>query len=190
VTVYTISDIPRFIADRHFSYRTIAIDETIKSKRKQQQEKDCAMSCDSDESIVIWDGKSKGSYANILRAIEQQKECSVFLSNENRFLDKKEIFPAELECTYRKNTGYSAKEVLDCFPELGFKSSMSFYSFLQKKKLIKKIGKVYSPEENYTDLFLIDRYRGKPRGVRFTPNGISYIQEIVENNSMVQSELF
>ena len=38
------------------------------------------MTNDSEYSLVIWDGKSKGSYSNILRSLEQNKPVKVYMS--------------------------------------------------------------------------------------------------------------
>ena len=51
-----------------------------------QTYKDEAMSNDSDFSFVIWDGKSKGSFANILRAIDSNKFAKVYYINNYSIL--------------------------------------------------------------------------------------------------------
>ena len=60
----------------------------LKNEREKQTYKDEAMSTDSDFSFVIWDGKSKGSFANILRAINSNKFAKVYYIFEERFQNK------------------------------------------------------------------------------------------------------
>lgn len=91
VTVYTISHPPRNLASEKFGVRKIDAPDSLKNKRKRQALKDRAMTEESDFSLVVWDGKSKGSYANIARALEQGKKVKVYMVPEERFLE-----PAEL----------------------------------------------------------------------------------------------
>jgi hypothetical protein len=89
VTVYSIYRTPRNIVDG-FKSKMINPPYGV-SERTRQTEKDRAMSFHSDNSLVIWNGSSIGSKNNILRATTQNKEVEVFLSPEDRFLDKNEI---------------------------------------------------------------------------------------------------
>lgn len=75
VKVYSIYSHPRNLATKNFATESIFVSQEIKSERDRQAYKDVAMSKDCDYNLVIWDGKSKGSYNNILRAIEQKKTC-------------------------------------------------------------------------------------------------------------------
>lgn len=90
VTVYSISEKPRYKVDS-FSSRCINVPSHLKNGRERQQEKDKAMTQNSDYSFVIWDGKSQGSYENALRAIHQHKKIKVYLESENRFLQPKTL---------------------------------------------------------------------------------------------------
>ena len=69
VTVYSISVFPRYKASEHFRTKYIEVSNSIKKERERQQEKDKAMTTDSKFTFTIWDGKSKGSYDNILRGL-------------------------------------------------------------------------------------------------------------------------
>ena len=73
LTVYSISAMPRYKAWEKFHFKHIFPNENIKKERARQQEKDKAMTLESEFSFVIWDGKSKGSYANLMRALEKNK---------------------------------------------------------------------------------------------------------------------
>ncbi len=117
VTIYTIEELPRFIANSNFHIKKINVSNDIKSKRKRQQEKDEQMTLDSDYSLVVWDGKSKGSYANILRAIEKGKKIKVYLIEINNFLPKEKVTKENIESIFRKNNGFTASEILTSLPK-------------------------------------------------------------------------
>ena len=57
--------------------------ESVRRKREseKQQAKDQAMTKDCDYCLVIWNGRSKGSYANISRAKELKKGLKVVINN-------------------------------------------------------------------------------------------------------------
>ena len=71
VTIYTIFDIPRNLVSNKFLIKKINTNGL--KGRKAQEKKDETMTFESNYSFVIWDGKSKGSFNNILRALEQEK---------------------------------------------------------------------------------------------------------------------
>jgi len=77
VTIYTIELFPRYKADSIFKVKKIDVPDNIKNKRQRQQQKDKQMTIDSDYSLIVWDGKSKGSYSNIIRAIENNKKAKI-----------------------------------------------------------------------------------------------------------------
>ena len=108
VTVYTIFDSPRNLLSNNFSVKKI---KTFLKGRKAQEEKDKAMSFDSDYFFVIWDGKSKGSFNNILRALELNKLLKIFYDKEKRFLDKSEIKLDNIKQFYYKNNGIGLREI-------------------------------------------------------------------------------
>ena len=83
VTVYSIYDIPRNKISDKFRFEKVEVSESVRKKREpeRQREKDKAMTRDCDYCLVIWNGKSKGSYANILRAKELKKGLKVVINN-------------------------------------------------------------------------------------------------------------
>ena len=83
VTVYSIYDIPRNKISDKFKFKKIGMDKSVRRKREseRQQAKDQAMTKDCDYCLVIWNGRSKGSYANILRAKELKKGLKVVINN-------------------------------------------------------------------------------------------------------------
>lgn len=90
VTVYSIYSVPRYkVPD--FKAKHIIVNSELKTVRERQTVKDAAMTADCDYSLVIWDGKSKGSYQNMIRAINSEKQVKVFLQPENRYLKDFEL---------------------------------------------------------------------------------------------------
>lgn len=158
------------------------------------------MTRDSDFSLVIWDGKSLGSYANILRALNDRKKVKVYLTNEQRFLERDKINENEILFSYRDKNGYSASEVVDelakhsgfdyddkNFTDRFFKDTRSLNKFLLKNAVIKKVEvkkkSVYQPTKNHEELFFIDKCRGQIKGVKFKNQFIDWIEKYVKNAS-------
>ena len=46
------------------------------------------MTFESNYSFVIWDGKSKGSFNNILRAFENNKKLKIYYEKERSYNEK------------------------------------------------------------------------------------------------------
>jgi len=139
VIVYTIEFLPRYKADEKFNIIKVNVSKDIKKDRQRQQEKDKQMTLDSNYSLVIWDGKSKGSYANIIRAIDNNQKAKVYLTEINDFLPQDKIKKEEIEYIYRKNNGYTATEVLNYLQneiENIFKRTQDLNKFLLNKLII------------------------------------------------------
>lgn len=193
ITVYSIYSIPRYMVDG-FQYKHIIPTTTSKKERERQAEKDAAMTSDSDFSLIIWDGKSKGSYNNILRAIEKNKKVKVYLDYESCFIEQEKTNKLEIEYIYRKNCGYSASEIVEYLISEGedfFQQTRSLNKFLINNKIIKKEDGVYKPMPGHEHLFFIEKYRGKEKGIKFTDNFIDWVEKkIKEIKPPEQSNLF
>lgn len=187
VTVYSISILPRYRASDKFALKTILISNEIKNGRERQQEKDKAMTNDSQYSFVIWDGKSKGSYANVIRALEQDKKIKLYA--ENRFLEQSEINQENIESIYRRNSGYTAFEVVQQLKDI-FNRTQDLNRYLVQNSIIKKDDNVYQPMSQYEDLFIIDRYRGRVKGIKFRSEFLGWIEGSLRSDRMVQGGLF
>jgi hypothetical protein len=184
VTVYSIYKSPRYKVEG-FCNKYIVAQSDSKKERELQQEKDKAMTLDSEYSFIIWDGKSKGSYHNILRAIDNEKKIKLYLSNENKFLESIKITKNEIEYLYRKNNGYAASEIVEYLKKEGeefFQNTRLFNKFLLDNNVIKKEESVYIPMPDYEYLFFIDKYRGKIKGIRFRNEFINWIEAWIEKN--------
>jgi hypothetical protein len=192
VTIYTIELLPRYKADEKFNVIKVNLSNDIKRDRERQQEKDKQMTLDSDYSLVIWDGKSKGSYSNIIRAINNNKKVKVYLTEINDFLSQNKIKKEEIEYIYRKNNGYTATEVLNYLQnemENTFKRTQELNKFLLNKLIIKKENNIYLPTEQYRNLFIIEKYRGKTKGIKFKNEFIDWIESELKSQ-LKQQTLF
>lgn len=191
VTVYSIFPVPRFLASNAFETKYINVDEEIKKERERQQEKDKVMTIDSDYSLIIWDGFSKGSYANILRALENNKKAKVYLND--RFLSSEKITKQEIEYIYRTNNGYTASEVVEFLKESFcnfFTKTQDLNKYLIQKSILTKDGGVYVPSKAHEELFFIDRYKGKVTGIRFKNEFIDWIELMIKKPNNMQASLF
>ena len=57
-----------------------------------------------------------------------------------------------------------------------FKGSRDFNKCLLEHKIIKKEDDIYKPMPGYEHLFLIDKYRGKEKGIKFTDDFIKWVE--------------
>jgi len=187
VIVYSISSLPRYKASNKFGVKTITASTEIKGGRERQQQKDKAMTNDSQYSFIIWDGKSKGSYANVLRAFEQDKKIKLYA--ENRFLEQHEITKQNIEAIYRENSGYTAFEVVQQLKNI-FSRTQDLNKYLVQNSIIKKDDNVYQPMSQYEDLFIVDRYRGQVKGIKFRSEFLGWIEGSLKSDVMVQRGLF
>jgi hypothetical protein len=178
VTVYSIHSPPRYKV-KTFKHKFILPKIESKRERELQQEKDKAMTFDSDYSLVVWDGKSKGSYSNILRAIKNDKKVKVFYQPENQYLETTKVNSNEIEFVYRKNNGYAAKEVVELLLSEGeefFQNTRMLNKCLLDHDIIKKEDGIYKPSHGYEELFIIEKYRGKTKGIKFKNEFINWIE--------------
>jgi len=192
VIIYSISTFSRYKASDDFRTKYIEVPNSIKRERERQQEKDKTMTMDSEFTFTIWDSKSKGSYANILRGLDSHKKVKIYLSNKNSFLNK--ITKDKIEFIYRENNGYTASEVIQYLKneaEEIFQKTQDLNKYLIQKLVIQKNDKIYMPTNKYENLFIIDKYRGKTKGIKFKNEFISWIEKhIKEDRKPQQASLF
>ncbi|MBD3843290.1 MAG: hypothetical protein IE909_15700 [Campylobacterales bacterium] len=182
VTVYSIYPTPRYMVNG-FNKKYIIPKSDSKRERDLQKEKDEAMTLDSEYSFVIWDGKSKGSFSNVVRALENNKKIKLYLSDIDDYMQQSKITKTEIEFVYRKNNGYSAAEVVEYLKREGenvFQHTRAFNKALIDHKVIKKEDGVYVPMPEYKELFMIDKNRGKVTGIRFKNEFINWVEKWVK----------
>ena len=112
VTIYSIYPNPRNIASKKFQAIKVDIPEGLRSERDKQKVKDKKMSEDCDYFLVIWNGKSRGSFNNIKKALEMNKPVKIYLQPQERFLKRNEITLENLEKIHRETSGYTLTELL------------------------------------------------------------------------------
>jgi len=183
VTVNSISICPRYKASENFKTKYIEVSNSIKKERERQQQKDKAMTMDSEFTFTIWDGESKGSYDNILRGLDNNKKIKIYLSNKNLFLEQNEITKEGIEFIYRENNGYTASEMVEYLKneaECQFQKAQDLNKYLIHESVIQKEDKAYSPTNKYKDLFIIDKYGGKTKGIKFKNEFIPWIENHID----------
>ncbi len=179
VVVYSVLEPPRNYLSNRFRLNVVNVPERVKGAA-MQQEKDKVMTEDSDYSFVVWDGRSKGSYANILRSIRVGKPVDVYLVREKRFIGHRQIREEDITKIFKREVGYSARDLLDYLHPKRFKRVADVYSFLIEKKLLKKVGNVYLPVVEKDERFKVRKWRGRIVGVTFTDRFINWWHKNVE----------
>ena len=173
--------------------KVIDIEIESNREREKQKEKDKAMTNDSEYSLVIWDGKSKGSYANILRSLKQNKSVRVYLDEINDFIEQNKVTAPEIEYIYRKNNGYSAQEVVEYLRESNinhFKNTRELNKYLLEKNIIGKEDTVYVPIAD-NKFFIVEIYQGKTAGLKFTNEFMQWFEvELKKSNNFQQDDMF
>lgn len=196
VTIYTIEDNkPRFPVSSQFKIKKVEVDEKDKKQKERirQQYKDIQMTKDSDYSFVIWDGKSKGSYNNIIRSLEQKQPIKIYLYDKNNFLSKEEISLNNIKVIYSENNGYSATEVIEYILDKNqqkiFKKAQELTEYLLKNSIVIKKDNTYRPEDKYigSEYFIDTYYKGNYRGIKYTESFIDWIEDRIAKESK-QSE--
>ena len=180
VTVCTIKEHPRNLASNHFNIKHVNYDKSIKSHREQQSFKDSYMTTQTDYSFVVWDGKSKGSLANIKRAFEQEKKLKVYYMKIDRCLLKEELTLLNIENIYKSNTGYSPSEIVAKIKVSNIYTNISKVSELKEWMISHKIFKSYEKRvevnSNYKDYFIVENYRGN-QTIKYKKDVLELISE-------------
>ncbi|HEY4538028.1 MAG TPA: hypothetical protein VIG45_06195 [Erysipelothrix sp.] len=194
VTVYSITHKPRIKRSSNFKSQYIEVVTESSRERERQRDKDAAMTNDSDYSLVIWDGFSKGSYANILRSIQQGKSARVYLSGIQEFLPQEKVSENEIKYIYETNNGYSAREVVKYLQEKDinfFKNTLALNKYLVNNNVIEKKDKDYIPLAD-PKYFIINYYHGKMTGFSFTMEFVGWLEAQIKDSLYCdeQKELF
>lgn len=169
ITVYTIYEKPRNSVNG-FNWTTVNVPQEIKGERKRQTYKDAAMTNDSDISFVVWDEKSKGSYSNVIRAIENDKKVRIFSTKSNQPIQ--DVTKELVTKIYQDTNGLTTSDILDQLFNNGIKEfstakQLNQYlvdnkyvnqEIINGKKAYKTISELYSTDEIH---------RGKHSGVKF-----------------------
>lgn len=107
VTIYSIYNTPRYCVHNSFNKKQVHVPLKIKNEFEKQQEKDAAMTNESEYSFVIWDEKSRGSYSNIIRALELNKKTKIYSNLKTIFFEKEEILIENIENIFKVSNNLS-----------------------------------------------------------------------------------
>jgi len=192
VIIYTITATPRYKANQQFKEKNIFVPQEIRAQRERQTYKDKAMNKESIFALVVWDGMSRGSYANIIRALRGNKQVKVYYQDIHNYLEATKVTIAQIESIFREKNGYTTLEIIRYLQDNGikrYKRSQDLNKFLLTQNLLTKEGKIYQPTSKNPELFIVETYRGKPSGVKFNNNFITWIENN-ELSSQPQQALF
>lgn len=134
VTVFTALPKARHNVGR---WREIKIDATTKKSFFAHRKKDAAMVESADAGFMIWDGKSKGTFLNIIDLLAYGKTVKVYFTETQNFVtlhtakQLSDIFPNGAEAESYLSTEEQAA-LLKCFIP-----SVSMREYLAEKKLNK-----------------------------------------------------
>lgn len=176
VTVCTIKKHPRSLASNLFNIQQVNYDKNLKSHREQQSSKDSYMTAHADYSLVVWNGKSKGSFTNIKRAFEHGKKLKIYYTKLQRYLTKEELDLPNIKSIYKSNTGYTSSEIVAKIKSSNIYTNISRASELKewmiRHKILKNHQNKLEVNSQYQDYFIIESYRGTQT--------IKYKQDILE----------
>lgn len=178
VLVYTVCKKPRNCLSDHFHIVNVPVDHGIKSQRKRQEEKDRCMTEAADYGLVLWNGKSRGSFNNIIRCIQLGKTAKVYLAPEDRFLDKTEITESGVNAVFKKYAGLTLRELLQLLNHEGrdgIQTPEDLKSYLINQSIVEVKDKDMYPAKGYDRYFHVEKYRGHTN-LRYTPDLIELIE--------------
>ena len=71
-----------------------------------------------------------------------------------------------------------------------FQRTQDLNKYLIEQSIIKKDQNIYTPTNGHEKLFIIDKYRGKVKGIKFKNEFISWIEENLNKSKYTQTGLF
>lgn len=187
VTIYHIGNEPRNGNDKNFKTHKSNYDESLDCKknkeRAKQTFKDERMIEDCDCCFCIWDGKSKGSYANIKKTLDKKKQVYMYYNKSIHELLPNQNSKNEVDTIYESNNGYSIREIYDLLKEdyeCGKESD--FKKILKDKKLIKDMSNNRVEPTDIED-GIPQLYKGFLSSYRFKESFIKKVEAILKKRS-------
>lgn len=178
VSVVTVCNKPRNLVDKEFKIIIIKVSKNMGTKRKLYMQKDIWMAKNADYLLVIWDGKSKGSFSNIINGIRFKKHIMVYLMPEKRFITREELNEKNIKEIYMKYVGYNMRELYSILKEDNiFKNIKELKDYLQNEGIIKISENKIIPGDNmYKKYFIFENYKGH-KIYKFSPNVVKIIKK-------------
>ncbi|MGJ0314620.1 hypothetical protein [Aliarcobacter cryaerophilus] len=186
INICTIYETPRNLASNKFKIKQVDYDKNLFGEREKQTFKDEFMTLNSNYSFAIWDGKSKGSFENIKRAIISNKKLKVFYTLENRFLEKELLDIENITNLYKQNKGYTQTEIYNKIKESKIYININKANEIKKWLIDNDILKIYNDKlsinQKYKNYFIVENYRGN-ENIKYKAN----ILELFKSNSLFGS---
>ncbi|MDD6926224.1 hypothetical protein [Campylobacter sp.] len=192
VKIYSVEEIGRSEISKKFPLQQVRIPaekmEKIQKKvREQQYFKDEKMSEDCEFALMVWDGKSKGTYQNIKNLFKAKKDKKTKIFYQNDFL--KDTSENNIDYIFSQNAGYTVNELLNFLKEdievENFFDNFDvkkFNKFLVDQKFIEKQENIYYPCKKYENFMIIQTYKGKTSGIKFKNEFIDEIKSAIKNS--------
>lgn len=188
VIIYHIGEKPRNHQFKNFKTKKVNFDDSLKSEREKQYFKDEKMFKECDKCFCIWNGRSKGTYENIKRVLENReknREIAIYYNQTKEFIraEKLQEYPKlrnRVDEIYEENNGYSLKEIYEDIKEdYHCGKYKDFIKQLEEEKLITK--DIAKKKEFYKPCKLEhgieNKYKGTISSYRFTNEFFELVQE-------------
>ena len=108
-------------------------------------------------------------------------------------MEQSEINSENIKSIYRESNGYTAFEVVE-YLKKGmdniFHRTQDLNRWLVQNSIIKKDNNIYQPMSSYENLFIVDRYRGQVKGIKFRHEFLGWIEGNLKSDRIVQGGLF
>ena len=139
VVVYYIGEKPRNYQFKNFKTKKVNFDDLLKSEREKQY----------DKCFCIWNGRSKGTYENIKRALENRqksREIVIYYNQTKEFIKAEKLqeyseLKNRIDEIYEENNGYSLKEIYEIVKEdYHCNKYKDFINRLVEEKMITKVS--------------------------------------------------
>ncbi|WP_077198119.1 hypothetical protein [Thermosipho affectus] len=182
VSVVTVCGKPRNLLDKDFKVINVDVPENYGSnKRELFMVKDKWMAEKANYFLVIWDGKSKGSFNNIINGIRQNKDVNVYLLPEKKFVSKENIKEEFIRDIYIKNEGYTVKEIYEILKkEFNIKNKNEIVDKMEELEIIKKEKNKIVPNEKYKNYIKVKNYKGY-KTYKYLPNILEILRASFKN---------
>ena len=124
---------------------------------------------------------------------KNNKKIKIYNNSSQSFLEQSKINKSEIEFIYRENNGYTASEVVQYLQDEvinSFQRTQDLNKYLIEQSIVKKNHNIYTPVQGYEELFIIDKYRRKIKGIKFKNEFISWIEKKLSKSNNIQASLF
>lgn len=187
VVIYYIGEKPRNCQFKNFKTKKVNFDDSLKSEREKQYFKDKKMLEECDKCFCIWNGRSKGTYENIRRALENRqksREIVIYHKQTKEFIKAEKLqeyseLKNRIDEIYEENNGYSLKEIYEIVKE--DYHCNKYKDFIDRLEREKMIIKVIQKKEFYKpcklEYGIENKYKGTISSYRFTNEFLKLVQE-------------